>query len=175
MKKAKATFLSILILFSSCKSAVILTHQEAMNRINTKQQVINKFGLPSNKSADGDLEQWIYDYGTVNRTSTYVSPVTTTGTATYNQYNNSVNVNATTYGGTGFTSTSSYKKYAKFLLRGERVIRWESVGINEQVIDKKIRRNNIWIASGVIVGALIGWLIAEEKALNQDEYDYWND
>jgi hypothetical protein len=179
MKKFSSLLLAFLVLFSSCKSAVIFTHEQVMNRINTKQDLINKFGLPTNKSNDENLEQWLYDYGTVNRTSTYVTPVTTNATATYNSYLNNVNVNATTTGGNAFTSTSSYKKYAKFLLNGDSVVRWESVGVNEEVIDKKQRSKNIWYPTLIGVAALVTYLILDEAAfqrsLDQDDYDYWND
>ena len=176
----KTTFIILIIfLLSSCKSAVILTHNDVMNGINTKSELMSKFGIPTNKSQEGNLEQWIYDYGTVSRTSTYVTPSNTTATATYNQYTNTVNVNSYTTPGVGFTSTSSYRKYAKFLLDNDNVVRWESRGINEEVVDKKQRKKNILIGTLSFVLPLVGYLIYDEiqfqKELEQDDYDYWND
>ena len=52
---------------------------------------------------------------------------------------------------------SSYNRYAKFLLRGNSVINWETQGVNEEVIDKKIQIRNFMVAflSPIVIGTLL--------------------
>ena len=157
MKKILLIKFAFIILFTSCKSPVIYTHSQVMNRINTKSQLIEAYGLPASKSREGDIEQWIYDFGTVSRSRTYVNPTKVNTTASYNQYNNTVQINSRTNPTFGSTSTSSYNRYAKFLLRGNSVINWETQGVNEEVIDKKIQIRNFMVAflSPIVIGTLL--------------------
>ncbi|HWD89822.1 MAG TPA: hypothetical protein VG367_16940 [Mucilaginibacter sp.] len=45
-------FLSMLSLFSCTK--VLYTHEQVMNRYQSKQDVIGKFGMPAEKKTNGD-------------------------------------------------------------------------------------------------------------------------
>lgn len=164
MKKILSVKFAFIMLFTSCKSPLIYTHSQVMNRINTKSQLIQKYGLPTSKSREGDIEQWIYNFGTVSRSRTYVNPTNVNTTASYNQYNNTVQLNSRTNPTYGFTSTSSYNRYAKFLLRGNSVIKWETKGINEEVINKKVRNRNQIISylTGFAIGLPLFLLLLDE-------------
>jgi len=55
------TFFSMLTMFSCTK--VLYTHEQVMNRYQTKQEVIDKFGIPTEKKTDEDnTEEWLYKF-----------------------------------------------------------------------------------------------------------------
>lgn len=174
-------FLSFIILFASCKSAVVYTHSQVMDMYGTEREVAVRFGLPDSEFVSNGIQQWTYDYGTVSRTSTYNPSQTGTATATYNQYLNQVNVTAQVNSSVSSTSTSSYKKYLKFIIDEDtKVVKnWESQGINLEEIDKKQRTKNIIIgALSVLIPIVIYFIIDQQnfqKELAQDDYDYYND
>jgi hypothetical protein len=173
--------LSFLVFFSSCKSAVIYTHSQAMDRYGNEREVAVRFGLPDREITSNGIKQWTYDYGTVSRTSTYTPSQTGTATATYNNYLNQVNVTAQVNSSVSSTSTSSYKKYIKFMIdENTKVVKsWNSQGVNLEKIDKKQRLKNILYPSLLVLGAFVAYLIIDEnnfqKELNQDDYDNYND
>ena len=78
MKKLFLLFIYF-ILLSSCKSALISTHSEVMDKYKTERQVATRFGLPDREVTSNGIKQWTYDYGTVSRTSTYNPAQTGTG------------------------------------------------------------------------------------------------
>lgn len=181
MNKTLSILLSFIVLFTSCKSAVLYTHSQEMDKYGTEKSIVNKFGLPDREVISNGVKQWTYDYGTVSRTSTYNPSQTGTATATYNNYLNQVNVTAQINSSVSSTSTSSYKKYIKFIINEntKRVKTWESQGVNLEKIDKKQRRKNYWIGTLSVVVPLIAYFIYDniqfQKELNQEDYDYYND
>ena len=176
-----AISLSSLILFSSCKSAVIASHSDVMNTYNNERQVVEGFGLPNNEIKSNGVKQWYYDYGTVSRTSTYNPTKTATSTATYNPYSDKVTVKTEVNSTVGSSSTSTYDKYVKFLIdeQTNRVISWHSQGVNYEKIDKKQRLKNILYPSLTFIAGFVIYMIIDsrnsEKQLNQEDYDYYND
>lgn len=95
------------LLLNAC-GPVLYTHREVMDSFKTKQDLINRFGLPTEKRTDTDYEQWIYDCGSTVRGIT--TPV---------------------YGNMSVTRFNTYSKYMMFMLDGQgNVIRWQSNGVN---------------------------------------------
>ena len=178
--KIKSLILLFTLILSSCKSAIIMTHNQSMNTYNTKEKVLARFGVPDSKTKEGNVEQWLYDYGTRSVTSVYNPNRTANTTANYNAYTNTVNVNTTVNSSNSFARTSTYKKYAKFLINESgNVISWNSQGVNLELVDKKQRLKNILYPTliGFAIVAII--LIIDEanfqKQLEDEEYYYWND
>lgn len=136
--------LALLISFSSCTS-VVYTHKQVMDDLKSKDQVIAKLGLPTNKMIEGEYEQWYYDYGTVSRSKTYT-------TYTKPEVNNTINVNVNPNSGLNFnpstqssvpkfnlgnsqgsTVTNTSNKFVKVIFRGENVFNWESQSVDFSV------------------------------------------
>ena len=178
MKKIILVLLIVPII-SSCKSAIISTHSEVMSSYNTKQKVISRFGFPTSKIVEGELEQWYYDYGNVSRTSVYVPNRRANTTVT--AYNNTIRANTTYGGGTASANTTSYSRYIKFIINPSsgQVVSWNSLGVNNEKIDRKQRTKNILYPTIAVLGVAIIWYVLDmaafEKELDQEDYDYYND
>jgi len=181
MKKKLYLILSFVILLTSCKSSVVFTHSQAMEKYTTEKSVANRFGLPDREVISNGIKQWTYDYGSVSSTSVYNPSQTGTATATYNQYLNQVNVTSQINSSVSSTSTSTYKKYVKFIINEDtkRVKTWESQGVNLEKINKKQRIKNYVIGTLSFVIPVIAYFIYDniqfEKQLKQDNYDNYND
>lgn len=135
--------LALVTLFSSCTS-VVYTHKQVMDDLKSKEQVIAKLGLPTNKMIEGEYEQWYYDYGTVSRSKTYT-------TYTKPEVNNTVNINVNTNSNSGInwnpstqnitpkfnlgnaqgsSVTNTSNKFVKVIFKGENVFNWESQSVD---------------------------------------------
>ena len=56
--------IALLSLLSLCScTKVLYTHQQVLNRYQTRQDVISKFGMPTEKKTDEDsTEEWLYKF-----------------------------------------------------------------------------------------------------------------
>jgi hypothetical protein len=136
-------FIGTFFLFS-CTS-VVYTHKQVMDDLKSKEQVIAKLGLPTNKMVEGEYEQWYYDYGTVSRSKTYTI-------YTKPEVNNTININVNPNSGLNFnpstqtsvpkfnlgnaqgsTVTNTSNKFVKVIFRGENVFNWESQSVDFSV------------------------------------------
>lgn len=148
LQKISALLIITSFIFQSCTS-VAYTHQQVLERYNTKDSILYKFGIPTTKKSLNGYEEWIYDYGN----STYSNTLTTYKAAPFG------GVNA--YGG---TSVQTYSKFLKFTFRdgSDNATSWESQGINlEQVVKDKQATTWAWILGIAGIGGLIALLAAE--------------
>lgn len=181
MKRILSLIFIVSLLFTSCKSAILLTHSQVMDKYQTEEQVVQRFGLPDREVKSDGVKQWYYDYGSVSRTSTYNPQQTANSTVSYNAYTDQINVNTNVNATVGSKSTRSYNKYVKFLIDEETkfVKTWQSQGVNLEKIDKQQRTKNIIIGTLAVIVPTVIYLIIDEqnfqKELAQDDYDYYND
>ena len=122
-------FAAIMLVTFLCESCTktLYTQDEVMSRYRTKNDVIARFGLPSNKSSEGTVTQFYYDYGNVSVSSGYGRSNTNASVyGTYNGVSGNSNTNAF-----GIAQTTNYTKYVKFVFdNNDNVINWETYGIN---------------------------------------------
>jgi hypothetical protein len=136
-KKILLGFLAFTFLATSC-TRVVYTHNDVMARYNTKTSIISRFGLPSEKRTEGDLEEWYYGFGSNTIVNTYNAPI----------YNTNSRI--------GFGNAQTYNRYIKFLIRNDRVASWESQGVNLQEVERDKKKTTwAWIGGGVLFGLLI--------------------
>lgn len=110
---------------SSCIS-VSKVHQDIMGKFQTKQQVINRFGLPTEKRTGEGIEEWVYNYGTISRATNFGN--SNTNASAYGGYNSAYgNANANMMNVAQFTQVNKYVKFT-FDLIGN-VLKWESQGV----------------------------------------------
>jgi hypothetical protein len=128
--------ISMLSLFSCTK--VIFTSEQVIDRYKTKQDLLKKFGTPSEKQRDSTSERWLYKY----ETSTMESRNT-----------NSVDVK----------QLGAYKKCLIFTmdLQGN-VIRWDNKGVDmaERVKNKHGTVALIIVGSSLVVLVVLGGILA---------------
>lgn len=128
------------------------SHEDALNDLKTKDQIIAKFGLPTSKKNDGEYEEWYYDFGT--KMVTTADAEANRNKNTESLINTFVNIAAASAG-----KTSSYKQntndnvnasakvvkenvnsFVRFTLKDGRVFTWRSNGVNfmyNKRVDKK--------------------------------------
>lgn len=80
------------ILLSSCTKE-LYSHDQVMQQFKTKKELIDRFGLPTEKRQEGNITEWLYDFGNASKD---VSTVRTTGN------------------GALVTNFNSYRRYLKF-------------------------------------------------------------
>jgi hypothetical protein len=99
------------------------SHQEYMNKVTTKRQVVQKFGSPSSKERIEGLELWFYDKGT----NSYAYTTGTANTNLKSNYNGRVDANTRASVG---TRVNSYDKYVEFQFVNDKVVNWRSRGVD---------------------------------------------
>jgi len=161
-----AQSLIIILVMSSCYQNVweaTITHKQMMDSFNTKEIIISKFGLPTNKKTEGDYEEWLYDYGTkiiTDQQSNSAARVNTFGayagasaaTAGYNAYraptivgSSSAAYDSNAYGNSSTNSrqvVKEQKTYIKFTIKDNKIINWETNGVDYgkySLVKKKIK------------------------------------
>ena len=129
--------LFVMISLTSC-SELLYSHSDVMGSYRTKSSLISKFGLPSEKRVEGNIEEWYYSYGSVT-SAVGLSRNTSIGTI-------------------GRASASTSDRYIKFQLRGEDVVNWSSGGVNLEVRQSNQKGNKIALGiTGFALGFLIVW------------------
>ena len=131
----KKSFIVILIVFvfTSC-TKVLYTHNDYMQRFRTKQDVINSFGLPTEKREEGDILEWVYYFG---KTTTGIGYSNTNQRSTISSDYSSVYGNSN---GLSVARVNESNRYVKFTFdKNNNVISYNSSGVDytQRVKDKK--------------------------------------
>ncbi len=135
--------ITILILFStatlfSC-TTVIYTHKQVLESYKTKDQVIKRFGQPTESMAGGENEEWLYSFQADNKGPAANPDVKTT--------------NVTQFG--------YYQKYVIFTFDKQgNVTDRKAEGVNLTQKKKAPGKTIALIAGGVTLTAVIVWLVA---------------
>ena len=103
-----------------------VTHADKMSRYSTKNDVLNAFGMPTEKDNFSGKEIWYYNLGSVSVSNTNINGNRNTN---INSDYSGINVN-TKANARGTTRTSSYNKYVEFHFNGDYVTNWRSQGID---------------------------------------------
>lgn len=94
-----------------------------MNQFQTKQDVVNRFGLPAQKRSGEGIEEWLYDYGTVYTRVGFGNSNTNTSIS---GYGNSIYAN-TNSNSQIVSQFSQYNRYIKFTFNNEgNITRWDT-------------------------------------------------
>jgi hypothetical protein len=154
MKKTILMASALFVIFlSSCSTMVRVattTHNQVMDSYTSKEQVIGKFGMATSKRTDGDYEEWNYLFGVKTVTDKNASLNGIFGSSKTSKSSSSAN--ATGFGGmasgnSSGTSTSNssggvnanasarvvsqeIKTFVKFTFKGDKVVTWESNGVD---------------------------------------------
>lgn len=155
---------SLFLLCSSCSIKVVeatTTHKQVMDRYKSKDQIVAKFGLPTNKKTEGEYEEWLYDYGTKTITDAAAVGNGYSGTrsgasiiggaiAGRTAAGNPAVVGGASAIGASNTATSNsaksrmvtqdYKTFIKFTLKGNNVVTWESNGLDYGTYEKVTKK-----------------------------------
>jgi len=160
MNKVLFYAFAILLCITSCSPAKLVattTHKQIMDSYTTKEQVIKKFGIPTSKRIDGDYEEYYYLFGVKTITDKNASLSALFGSSKSKSANTATNV--ASYGGmaAGSSSGSSVtnsgggananasarsisqevKTYVKFTFQGDKVVTWESNGVDYGIYEMK--------------------------------------
>lgn len=127
------------------------THEEVMSTFTTKGQVFIEFGVPDQQFTLDSITSYYYKFGeeTKSITSGKSAGVAATAQAQNvisgimavagNPYYKGVSTGPVfnTYSVTSFTNTSnteSFIKYARFWIIGDKVVKWETQGIDKSIL-----------------------------------------
>jgi hypothetical protein len=116
----------------------------------SKSQIIDAFGIPNSKKAEGNYEEWYYDYG--QGTVSVQMPTTTNTNVRVYPYSGSATARTNTYG--GHSITRNYYKYVKITFYNDRATKWES-----QAVDFTIKEKDKEKTALAIVGSIVGTVI----------------
>jgi len=144
--------LGMLSLFSCTK--VLYTHEQVMNRYQTKQDVIGKFGMPTEKKTDEDsTEEWLYKFDRKGAFSDH---------ATVEQMKNKA---------VAVTGFSRYKRYIIFTIdKQDRVIMTQFDGVNLEERVKNPGGTVALVAGGMV---LIGLMVVAAHAITFSFGNFW--
>ncbi len=117
------SYIIFLFIFLSC-SNILYKHDDAMSMLNTKTQVIDRFGQPSNITKGVEYDEYYYDFGVFQERSQNFNPIISTVSDYEGPYSPANWDQETQY---RLTRTN---KYLKFRITGDKVIYWESQGVN---------------------------------------------
>lgn len=113
-----------------------------MQSFRNKQDIINEFGLPTQKRQEEGVTEWLYDYGAVSSRQNFANSNSQLG-----RYGNYSVRNTTSESVDQFTT---YNRYVKFTLNSEGdVQRWNSQGV-----DFTKRKN----APGATIVTIVGFI-----------------
>ena len=131
--------LPIATMKNSAKNKV--THKDIMSQYNTKNDVVNNFGIPTTKDNIDGKEIWHYDLGNESVSTTNISA---------RKANLSNNVYAS-----GATRTSSYNKYVEFHFNGDYITNWRSNGVNYGNYNERYRKALTKSLIGILIDTFI--------------------
>jgi hypothetical protein len=146
MKTKNLLIVITLLIFSSC-TRVLYTHNQVMDRYHTKEEIIARFGLPTEKRQGENIEEWIYDFGTISK-----------GRGT-----------GVGYRGISFSSGQydNTQKFIKFTFDSNgKLLKWDSQSVD--LTEKKVSTGKT--IAGVII--LLGLSIAAGIALGNSGATY---
>ncbi|MFL9484201.1 hypothetical protein ACI6Q2_15575 [Chitinophagaceae bacterium LWZ2-11] len=142
------------MLICSC-TKTIYTTKDVLGSLTTKKAVISKFGLPTERRSEGDITEWIYDFGSVSDASSY-SRARANATVT----DNGNNTYGSAYGsGSTVSQFSTYNRFVKFTFdANDRVINsvWQAVdfSVKKPATGKTILYITGIVALGIGLGIL---------------------
>jgi len=149
------TFLSTLSFFSC--TTVLYTQDQVLSQLHTKSDVVNRFGLSTEKRTGEGIEEWIYNYGTVSRISNYGN--SNSDASIYGGYN-SVNGNLNT-NTMNVAQFSQFTKYLKFTFdQNGNVLRCQGHGVDLSVKKQSSNNTLIYILGVVGGGVALGLLMS---------------
>jgi len=122
----------------------------------SKTDIILAFGMPTNKTVEGSLEQWDYNLG--QRTIVLTAPSTTNTSVKVNPNTNSATIRSYNYGGANIYGT--YDSYIRILFRSDLGYKWETRGVDYTVNEPNNTGTAIAViatlATSVILGLVLG-------------------
>lgn len=152
MKPIINLLLATLLLASCSTITIIHSHEEVMNSFKTKEQIIEKLGLPTDKRFDGIYEEWYYNFGTksvtsaeaeANRSSNIAALINgfSTAAAASAGHKTAIKVNENVNSSASATVVKeNVNSFVKFTFKESKVINWKSNGVNYkyyQLVNKK--------------------------------------
>ncbi len=148
----KNFFITLIVVFSltGC-TKTIYTHQQQMQQFNNKNSILSKFGLPTQKREGEGLTEWIYDFGTVSRSTNF-------GNANTNVSVNANNGNAYGNAMTNVMSVSQFsqfQQYVKFTFDSNgNIIKWDTQGVDFS--EKKTATGKTILFTTLYLGIIVG-------------------
>jgi len=140
--------IGVIFLLSGC-SKVLYSHSEVMDRYTNKQDVVNQFGLPTQKRSGEGIEEWLYDYGMIS-TQRGFGNVNTNASV----YGNTANVNST---GGYVTQFNQYQRYIKFTFDNRGIVtRWSAQGVDMTIREKSTGKTVLAIGGVIVFLVLCG-------------------
>lgn len=138
---------------ASCTS-VKYTHEQVMDRYTTKSDIAEKFGVPTQKRYEGNIEQWYYDLGQVTRSGSYRT--NGNSNSTVNVVGNTATINTTYTPATVTNWTRTYNRYiiVMFDERGN-VVNWKTKGVNYQVRVKSPVKTLLLLGGAAAAGGVL--------------------
>jgi hypothetical protein len=158
MKNIFIISIILTIITSSCY-VTKYTHSEVMNMSvtnQTKDGILKKFGIPSQKKSEGSYEEWIYDLG--QRTIVLGLPSTSNTKINVNPSYNSADLRTNRYGGGAISST--YNNYIKITFQNSTAIKWETQGVDYTVTENKPGATALLVIGTIGTSVLLALLLA---------------
>jgi hypothetical protein len=120
MKQSIIAILSIVSLTGCMK--VLTTHTQVMNTYKNKEAVVVGFGQPTEKSRHGGMEEWIYNFGKINKATSEASITTANVSSTDSSaYKSGSNISGDP------VISDKYRRYVKFTFDSSgEVKKWDS-------------------------------------------------
>jgi len=138
--------IALLLLLSSCV-AVKYSHKEIMDNVvigQTKEEIENKLGMPSEKRKEDNNEVWIYDLG--KKTITKGFPPT----PLYVTYFPIDRILFDTIPGTDEINRK-YRYFIKVTFQNNKATKWRTQGLDFTIKEKSPALTKIAIISGITV------------------------
>jgi hypothetical protein len=149
----KQVLVAIVIIFSlsSCLK-VLTTHTQVMDTYKNKAAVIARFGQPTEEIQREGMEEWIYNFGKINKKTTTEE---TTTSANINYADNAA-YKTGDGGSVGSTISDKYKKYVEFTFDSSgEVKKWDSKRVNYTKTGPNKKATTWFISITVVVLGLI--------------------
>ncbi len=124
-----------LIFNSSSSEAVIISHNEFMNKFITTDDVLKEFGVPDSKKELNGFEEWLYKKDKViirNRSKNGRNQnFTMGGGAMYKDKYPLGGFNTNTSNTEDETETiREEKSYIKFIIKNDKIVNWDTQGMD---------------------------------------------
>jgi hypothetical protein len=115
------------IIFSFGCTKIVYTHQQVMATFRTRADIVDRFGLPTEKREGEGIIEWIYNFGTISVASNFGN--SHTGATIY--ANNGSAYGSSNTMSANVTSFTQFNKYIKFTLDNSgNVTKWQSQGVD---------------------------------------------
>lgn len=148
--------LTLLLILSSC-TMTKYTHSQVMNNAvngKTKEQILQEFGIPTEKRVEGNYEEWIYVLG---QRSISLSPPSSSR-STVKVYPSRATIDTRYSASMGMTRT--VEDYIKITFQGDKAIRWNTQGVDYTVTERDSEKTALAVVFSVLGSVLLGVLIS---------------